>query len=88
MEERLNAFYTKGAAGSRCLAVRIINSKETRQDLAFMAYKCRRRGWGREKVKEKKEELACLSLLMWVNNFSLSFVCFYILVLLGRIGAL
>lgn len=29
MEERLNAFYTKGAAGSRCLAVRIINSKET-----------------------------------------------------------
>ena len=28
MEERLNAFYTKGTAGSRCLAVRIINSKE------------------------------------------------------------
>lgn len=29
MEERLNAFLTKGAAGSRWLAVRIMNSKET-----------------------------------------------------------
>lgn len=28
MEGRLIALYTKGAAGSRCLAVRIINSKE------------------------------------------------------------
>ena len=28
MEGRLTALYTKGAAGSRCLTVRIINSKE------------------------------------------------------------
>ena len=27
MEGRLTALYTKGAAGSRCLTVRIINSK-------------------------------------------------------------
>lgn len=42
MEERPNAFYTKGEAESRCLAVRIIKLKRNRQGLAFISYKYRR----------------------------------------------
>lgn len=75
MEERLNAFYTKGAAGSRCLAVRIINSKETGRILLSLLINAKREAGGeRECKEERKEELACLSLLMRVNIFSFLFL--------------
>ena len=65
MKERLNAFYTKGTAASRCLAVRIINSKETGKILLLFLTNAKGEA-GRESELKKREkgELTCLSLVM------------------------
>lgn len=55
MEERLNAFYPKGEAESRCLAVRIIKLKRNRQSLAFIPLKYRREDGERHSVGKKGE---------------------------------
>lgn len=55
MEERPNAFYTKGEAESRCLAVRIGKLKRNGQGLAFIPYKYRRGDGERRSVGKKGE---------------------------------
>lgn len=55
MEERLNAFYTKGEAESRCLAVRIMKLKRNQQGLAFIPHKYRREDVERQGVGKKGE---------------------------------
>lgn len=55
MGERLNAFYTKGEAESRCLAIRIIKLKRNQQGLAFIPHKYRRENGERHDVGKKGE---------------------------------
>ena len=84
MEGRLTALYTKGAAGSRCLAVRITNSKEI--SWVMLSFLINTNGGYRESEGTGKEEenLVCMSAL---TRTSTTFLCFLTLVVLGRVGA-
>lgn len=86
MEERLNVFYTKRAVGSRCLAVRIISSKEIVRVL--LSFLINTKGEDEESETARKKERA-ISLHKCPDEGKHNFPMFsFILVVLGRGSAL